>query len=59
MRTPSVCKNGAIDGCTVDSEDGTTDPNQDLRLTESCLGQLGQPSLCREMWPFESNWVEK
>jgi hypothetical protein len=28
---PSVCENGAIDGYTLDSEDGITCPNQDLK----------------------------
>lgn len=34
---PSVYKNRAIDGCTLDSEDGTTHPHQDLRLKEAAL----------------------
>lgn len=37
---PSVCKNGAIDGCTLDSEYGITHPNQDLRLQPALDSQV-------------------
>lgn len=53
-----VCKNGVIDDCIFNLEDGIIYLNKNLRFKEVGFGQLSRFLFCRELWLFESNWME-